>query len=187
MGNLTAKYQWGIILGLFLGTQALNNLAENNRSLQPFLIPVILVLVIFAFSTWVIRPVSNLFLRFNAYGKFLLDKKEKVSSNFVAVSLAILLTGLGAYIFLSDVRYAYLAVYGFVMMVLCGLMFLPSKYNSLLWYTIAMAVLGGITLGMAFSNNPNVAVFNNLAYAFVIGFIAFQFLVNFVMIRRTNK
>jgi hypothetical protein len=145
---------------------------------------VILVLTIFAFSTWVIKPISNLFLRFNSYGKFLLDKKEKMSSNFVVVALAVFLTGLLTYIFKSDERYIYLAAYGFVMMALCGVMFLPSKYNSLLYYAIAMGVLGLTGLWMAFTNNP---AFTGISYAFLIGFIAFQFLVNFVVIRRTNR
>ena len=184
MGNMTAKYQWGFLLGLYFGTQALNRLADANESLRPFLAPVILLLTIFAFSTWVIKPISNLFLRFNAYGKFLLDKKEKLSSNFVAVALLLFLTGLLAYIFSSDQRYIYLAAYGFAMMVLCGVMFLPSKYNSLLYYTIAMAVLGLTGLWMAFTNNPG---FEGISYAFLIAFIAFQFLVNFVLIRRNNR
>jgi tetratricopeptide (TPR) repeat protein len=184
MGNLTAKYQWGVILGFYFGMRALRALANVNEALQPFLMPLIIVLSLFAFSTWIIKPISNLFLRFNQYGKFLLDKKEKMSSNFVAVSLAVFLGGLLLYILLSDERYLYVAVYGFAMMVPLSVMFEPSKYNSLLIYSIAMAVVGVMALGAAFSNN---AAFDTLASIFLIGFIAFQFLVNFVMIRRNNR
>ena len=184
MGNLTAKYQWGFILGFYLGTQGLSRLADENASLKPFLVPLVIVLTLFAFSTWVIKPISNLFLRFNAYGKFLLDKKEKMSSNFLAVSLTVLLSGLLLYMFLSDERYLYVAAYGFAMMVPLSIMFVPSRFNSLLIYTIAMAVIGVAALGAAFANN---AAFDTLATIFLIGFIAFQWLANFLMIRSNNK
>jgi tetratricopeptide (TPR) repeat protein len=185
MGNLTAKYQWGVILGLYFGTRALTALADANKALKPFLWPVIIVLTLFAFSTWIIKPVSNLFLRFNSYGKFLLDKKEKMSSNFVAISLVVFLAGLLLYIFLSDERYLFVAAYGFAMMVPLSVMLEPSKYNSLFIYTIAMAVVGLAALGAAFLNN--VAVFDALTIVFLVGFIAFQWLANFLMIRRSNR
>jgi len=184
IGNMAAKYQWGILLGLWFGTQALNKLAEVEPGLQPILVPVIILLTLFAFSTWVIKPISNLFLRFNAYGKFLLSKQEKISSNFVAVALVVLLAGLGMYLYSPLDKYLVLAGYGFVMMVFCGVMFLPSKYNSIMLYTIAMAVLGLVAIWMAFTNN---AITSTVATIFIVGFIAFQWVVNFLVIRRSNR
>lgn len=184
MGNMAAKYQWGFILGLYFGTRALNALADANESLKPFLIPLIILLTLFAFSTWIIKPVSNLFLRFNPYGQFLLDKKEKMSSNFVAASLVIFLAGLALYIFLSDEKYLAVAAYGFAMMVPYSVMFVPSKYNSLLIYTIAMAVIGLVAIGLTFSTNR---IDNVMSSVFLIGFIAFQWLANFLVIRSSNK
>lgn len=185
MGNLSAKYQWFVILGLYFGNRALRALANANPALEPFLLPVIILLSIFAFSTWVIRPLSNLFLRFNEYGKFLLSKKEKISSNFVAVSLAIFVGGLISYALLSDERYLFVAIYGFAMMVPISAMFTPAKYNAFMIYTIAMAVIGFATLWAAFANN--FALFENLGMAFLVGFIAFQFIANFLVIRSNNR
>jgi tetratricopeptide (TPR) repeat protein len=184
MGNLSAKYQWGFILGLYFGTRALQALANANEALQPFLIPLIILLTVFAFSTWIIKPVSNLFLRFNRYGQFLLGKKEKLSSNFVAVSLVIFLAGLACYIFLSDERYLVVAAFGFAMMVPYSVMFVPSKYNSLLIYTIAMAVIGMVAIAVTFSTNR---IDNIMSTVFLIGFIAFQWLANFLVIRSSNR
>jgi tetratricopeptide (TPR) repeat protein len=184
IGNMGAKYQWFFLLGFYFGTQALNRLADSNASLRPFLAPLVILLTIFAFSTWVIKPISNLFLRFNAYGKFLLSKQEKMSSNFVAVSLLVLLSGLALYVYSPADKYFVLAAYGFAMMVFCGVMFLPSKYNSIMIYTIAMAVLGLAAIWLAFTNSPAT---ENVALAFVIGFIAFQWLANFLVIKRSNR
>ena len=77
MSNLTAKYQWGVIIGFFLGFRGLETIARNNEGLQPYLIPLNISITFIAFSTWIIAPVSNLFFRFNKYGQLLLDKKEK--------------------------------------------------------------------------------------------------------------
>lgn len=184
MGNLSAKYQWGFILGFYFGTRALNALADANKTLQPYLMPLIILLFVFAFSTWIIKPVSNLFLRFNPYGKFLLDKKEKMSSNFIGVSVVIFLTGLALYIFLSGDKYLAIAVYGFAMMVPYSVMFIPSKYNSLFIYTIVMAVVGLAAVWLTFAINN---IENILSIAFFAGFIAFQWLANFLVIRSNNK
>ena len=89
MSNLTAKYQWGVIIGFYFGFKILKTIARHNENLQPYLMPLIGALALIAFSTWVIAPISNLFLRFNKYGQLLLDKKEKMSSNFVAVSFVL--------------------------------------------------------------------------------------------------
>ena len=184
IGNLTAKYQWFVIIGLYLGIQALNFLADAKPALKPYLLPLILLLVLLAFSTWVMRPLSNLFLRFNPYGKFLLDKKEKISSNFVAVSLIISITGLVLFIFMLDIRYLLVAAYGFAMMVPLGMMFTPAKYNAFMIYTIAMALIGLAALGAAFALS---SAFITLGYIFLGGFIAFQWIANFVMIRKNNR
>jgi tetratricopeptide (TPR) repeat protein len=184
IGNLSAKYQWFFLLGLYFGTQGLGKLADENPSLQPFLTPVVMLLVLFAFSTWVMKPISNLFLRFNRYGRFLLSKKEKVSANFVAISLVVLLAGLFMYIYSSEEKYVVVGAFGFAMMVLCGMMFLPSKYNSIMIYTIAMAVLGLTAIYMAFTNNAATKTIVNI---FFVGFIAFQFLANFMVIRSSNR
>jgi hypothetical protein len=94
------------------------------------------------------------------------------------------LTGLVLYAFVRDERYIYLAAFGFAMMVPISVMFTPAKYNAFMIYTIAMAVIGLAALGAAFTNNP---VFETLALVFLGGFIAFQWIANFLMIRRSNR
>ena len=51
-------------------------------------------------------------------------------------------------------------------------------------YTIAMAVLGLVAIYMAFTNNPFTA---DVVNWFIAGFIIFQFAVNFLVIRRSNR
>jgi Tfp pilus assembly protein PilF len=185
MSNLTAKYQWGVIIGFFLAFRGLRALAASNKSLEPYLMPVLITLGVIMFSTWIITPVSNLFLRFNKYGQLLLSKKEKMSSNLVALSLVVFLAGLGLYLALSDERYLVIAIFGFTMLPPLSVMFSPSKYkNSLLFYTIALAVTGLTGIALAFAGNE---LFNIVSTVYIIGFVAFQWIANFLLIREDNR
>lgn len=101
ISNLKGKLQWVVILGFYFGSRFLNALADRNPSLEPFIKPIILAYTLFALSTWVITPLSNLFLRLNVYGRYALTKDEVKSSNLVAVSLTIGLVGVALYLFKS--------------------------------------------------------------------------------------
>jgi tetratricopeptide (TPR) repeat protein len=185
MSNLTAKYQWGVIIGFYLGFRALKSVAQNNEALQPYLIPLIVALALIAFSTWIIAPISNLFLRFNKYGQLLLDKKEKMSSNFVTVSLGAFVVGLLLYFALSDEKMLTFAVFGFAMMLPLATMFSPSKNKyGLLIYTLSLAVVGLIAIGLTFATGE---MFNLMTVVFIFGFVAFQWVANYMLIKEDNK
>ncbi len=185
MSNLTEKYQWGVIIGFYLGFRALKTIARNNEALQPYLLPLIIALALIAFSTWIIAPISNLFLRFNKYGQLLLDKKEKMSSNFVAISLGAFIVGLLLYFALADEKMLTIAVFGFAMMLPLGTMFSPSKNKyGLLIYTIALALIGLIAIGLTFSTGE---IFNLMTVVFTFGFVAFQWVANYLLIKEDNQ
>lgn len=185
MSNLHAKYQWGVLIGFYVGFKALKTVAKNNEALQLYFIPLIVALALIAFSTWVIAPISNLFLRFNKYGQLLLDKKEKMSSNLVAINLGLFLVGLLLYFVLSDEKMLTIAVYGFAMMLPLGTMFSPSKNKyGLLFYTIVLGVSGLIAIGLTFSTGE---MFNLMSVVFIIGFVAFQWVANYLLIKEDNQ
>jgi tetratricopeptide (TPR) repeat protein len=184
MSNLTARYQWGVIIGFYLGSRALKTVAQHNAALQPYLIPLTIALGLIAFSTWIITPVSNLFLRFNRYGRLLLDRKAKISSSFVAISLCTSLTGLALYFALADEKMLTVTVFGFAMMLPLGTMFSPSKNKyGLLLYTIALAAVGIIGIGLTFLTGE---LFNFMTAVFIFGFIGFQWVANYLLIKEDN-
>jgi tetratricopeptide (TPR) repeat protein len=185
INNLTAKYQWAVIIGFYVGYRILRGLAQSNEALAPYLMPLTTGLAIIAFSTWIINPISNLFLRFNPYGKFLLDRKEKISSNFVAVSLLVFIAGISLYFILNDERFLGPGVFGLAMMLPLSVMLMPSKpKNMLLIYTIGMGLVGILAIAVTFSTGN---VFNMLSTVFLVAFIAFQWVANFMMIKQSNK
>ncbi|SOD14761.1 tetratricopeptide repeat protein [Pedobacter xixiisoli] len=185
MGNLTSKYQWVVILGFYFGIRGLRALAEANETLEPYLVPLIILLSLVAFSTWVITPVSNLFLRFNRYGQLLLDKNETMSSNFVAASFFTFLIGTLCYFTLAKEEFLTVAVFGFTMMVPLSVVFSPTKPKLFLpGYTVLMTLFGLIAIGLAFSTGE---VFNGASLLYVFSFVAFQWVANFFTIKEGNK
>lgn len=184
MGNMAAKNQWVVILGFYFGFRFLRVFSKNNPALQPFLTPLLIILAVLAFSTWIMEPISNLFLRFNKYGKVLLSKDEKTSSNFVAISLAVFVIGLLLYLILSDQRFLAVAVFGFAMMVPFGSMFSSkAKRKPFLIYAVAMAVIGLAAVSLTFITGE---LFNPMSVVFMLGFIGFQWIANFILIKENN-
>jgi hypothetical protein len=115
----------------------------------------------------------------------LLDKKEKMSSNFVAASLALFVIGIALYFILNNSILLIVAVYGFTMMVPFSVMFTPTKYeNLLLYYAIGMALLGAGAIIVAFTTGN---FFNMLTIIYLFGFIAFQWVANGLMIAQDNR
>ncbi len=185
MSSLTAKYQWGVIIGFYLITRVLRGIAQKNEAAQPYLTPIVILLAITAFSTWVFTPVSNLFLRFNRYGRLLLDHNEKRNSSLVALSLAVSLVGLISYFLLSDERYLSIVAFGFAMMLPLGILFSAGKNHKVLKiYTLAMTAAGLSAIILTFTSNN---LFNTASILFIAGFIGFQWLSNFIHIREDNK
>jgi tetratricopeptide (TPR) repeat protein len=185
MGNLTARYQWAVIIGIYVAFRVLRALERNNETLRPFLTPLTLLIGIFAFSTWVITPLSDLLLRLNPYGKFLLSRHQKISSNFVGVSLLVFLAGVALYLVTGQAPWLALTGYGFAMMPPFSVMFATTRpRHVLLFYAIAMGVIGAVAVVAAFTTGEPLNTFSAI---FIIGFIAFQFVANFLAIREDNR
>lgn len=184
MNNLAKKNQWAVIIGFYLATRVLNVLAKSYENLQPVLVPLMILIALFAFSTWVITPISNLFLRLNPYGKYLLDKEEKLSSNFVGVSLLVCIIGIIFYMVLTNPNWLLVAVFGFAMMVPLGSMFSGSRNkNKLVIYAAVMFLLGVLAIIQAFNTSDPLNIF---AILFLVGFVAFQWIANFIRIKQSN-
>lgn len=185
MNKLTAKYQWGVIIGFYIAFRGIRALADSNEALEPYLTPVLVIFAILAFSTWIIPAISNAFLRFNKFGKYLLDEDEKKSANFVAGSLAISILGFIGYAFTQNEFYLGVAIFGFAMILPYNLMFAKTKKPKvLLIYAIAMTALGIGALAQAYSSGQ---LMNTLSSIFVLAFVAYQWVANYMMIDEGDR
>jgi tetratricopeptide (TPR) repeat protein len=171
MGRQKARTQWAIIIAIFILTQIANK----------YFFPLYVVLALMAVSTWLITPVSNLFLRFNPYGRYALSPEQTQVSNIVGTLLSVALLAAGAY-WITDIN-------GLLSLCICtGVMLLPaaglymaeSKKNRRIvkWYTLALALFGAIGVVFAFiSNDP----FNIFVTVMLIGVFGYQFLANYIL------
>ncbi len=178
MGNLTSKNQWIFIIGFYLISRVLRSVSESNQALQPYLTPILILLAIFAFSTWIIQPLSNLLFRLNKFGKHLLTSDEIKSSNLVGISLIVLFLGLLT-MFLNVNFGTALTVFGFTMMIPLS-RFFDKPTHFFLPYGIGLLVVGIITLVNVFITDE---LFNSFAIIYLVGFIAFQWLANYFSIK----
>lgn len=183
IGSLTEKYQWGAIIGFYFLYQIIASIAERNPALYPILNPILILMALIAFSTWVITPISNLFLRLNPYGKHLLQEHQIKSSNFVGISFLAFIAGLIAYFIFGDAHWISLAALGFAMMLPLSVMFAPSRGNVLKIYTLGMLAVGVLAV---LNTAATGKLFNEFTTFFLLAFFVFQWVANFYAIRSDN-
>ena len=184
MSNLSSQYQWAVILGFYFGQRILRAIGTAVPALKPILFPLAILLAIVALSTWLIRPVGNVLLRFNKYGQYMLSKREKLSSNFVAASLAVAVLSLIGFFVLGNELLLMIAAFGLIMSIPFACMFYISRpKHALLIYAAVMFLLGIAAIGTAISTG---IVFNGFTSVVLIGFIVYQFAFNFLSIREDN-
>lgn len=190
MGKLTERNQWLVVIGAYVAIRIVRGLANSNPEWQPFLMPIIVAYIIFAFSSWIARPVANLFLRLHPLGKHALSADEKQGSSLAGITLSLaLLCWLLGY-FLSN---EFLILAGGV---LSGLLVpIGGMYSSepdgkarvqLRWFAIVLALAGiGLPLLSILSGN-NVFFMMGLVI-FGIGLFAYSFIANYIISRESRR
>jgi len=184
MNKLTAKYQWAIIIGLVVGIQFVDRIAQSNPSLAPILYPIVYLYVFVALSTWVLTPISNLFLRMDPYARHLLDKDEIRNSNLVGISAVVFLVGLLGMLFGDGIGWLGLTIYGFTMMLPLGNFFNSENPSYLMMaYAVAVGVIGIIALTAAFELN----ILNKFGNWYIFGIVGYTWISSFLGIQRNNE
>lgn len=182
ISNMRAKGQWMVILGLYFGIKLLQIVAATNPVLAMIITPLIYMYIIFAASTWIIVPLSNLFLRLNVYGKYALERDEIESSNYVGIALCVGLAGGLLYLFQHDFLYLMILIFGVTMMIPLASMFNPKKQKSknlLIGYAVVMVFVG---VGALFQYTATGEV-GFLAPVYMVGIVAYGWIANAVLIR----
>ncbi len=184
ISNLSGKFQIIFFIAFIFGQRILRAISNNFPVIQPIIVPILILLALFAFSTWVMSPISNLFLRLHPYGRYLLKKEEIQSSTAVGICVLIcVLSGL-VFLFAGNAVWLLLAAYGLTMMIPSSRMFSNIKANKTLFiYAIAMAVIGLLAIIDSFVTNK---LLNSLTTIYLIAFIAYQWVANIIHIKRDN-
>jgi tetratricopeptide (TPR) repeat protein len=117
VSNMPPNMRLGLVIGMVVLMRILSSIARTNETAEKFILPIVIAYGIFAMSTWIITPLSNLMLRLNKFGRYVLNKEESSVANLVGISLSIGLTGL-LLLATTDLGLALgLIVFGFLYMI----------------------------------------------------------------------
>ena len=184
IGNMKTQAQWIVIIGFYVGAKLVDFIGEKYPALQIITVPLIILYVIFALTTWVITPLSNLFLRLNVYGKYALGRNEIVCSNYIGISILISIVSGILYFLIGGEYFLILCIVGFAMMIpISGLFNATSKSkgrNILLIYTLALGVLGLSSVAIAATGG---SAMNPITSIFILAIITYQWIANAILIK----
>lgn len=181
------KNQWLFIVGAYILYRGVIYLSQTYPAIAPIAYPIIGAYVIFAFSSWIAVPLSNLFLRLHPLGKHALSKFEIIGSNILGGFLfGGLLSGL-SYLLGGFSAMLFLAIWFLMMSIPLGGTFSSSEPHSgtkrLIGLTTAIGLVGltGIAGFVLLNNEP---LFNLCVTIFGLSILGFSFLANFLMNKR---
>jgi Tfp pilus assembly protein PilF len=88
MSRLSGGAQWGVIVGLVVVFQVATSIEANYPALTFITRPLIVGYLVFFALSWLARPLFNTLLRFNRFGRMVLNREEIWQSNLVCLFLA---------------------------------------------------------------------------------------------------
>ncbi len=117
VSNMPPNMRLALVIGMVVLMRILSSIAKSNEAAEKFILPVLIAYGIFAMSTWIITPLSNLMLRLNKFGRYVLNREETSVANLVGISLSIGLAGL-VLLASTDLPVALgLTIFGFLYMI----------------------------------------------------------------------
>lgn len=177
MGKLAEKGQWAVIIGAYIAYQIIIKISAAYPAIAPLLYPLIVFYIIFAFSTWIARPISNLFLRFHPLGKLTLSDDEIMGSNIAgALMFGAIACFVTDFIQPNDFFFVLGAYLGIMLIPVGGLFGVEKGTKArtyLLIYTLLLAMVGG-----GFLIFPDLTI---LVYIFMLGIFFYGFVVNYIV------
>ena len=109
LSRLNSKAAFLLIIGVWLLVQVLSRVAEQVPALRPFIIPIVVLYVLFVVLTWIANPLFNTFLRFHPFGQHLLDRSQRWASNLIAPCLLLAACSVPIGLMFSDLLLGILA------------------------------------------------------------------------------
>lgn len=185
IGNLDARTRWFILIGLFLLTRTARALLRQNPDWAPVLGPALVVYGVFAVSTWLAEPLSNLLLRLNRFGRLVLTRAEITAANLVGGCLLMAACAVPIFALTGATAWLALAVTGVLLPIPISGAFTAIETRAwpyLRTGVILLALCGAAAFGLSFVSLQ----LGGIAFvAFVLGVLAFGWAANYVIIKFT--
>lgn len=189
IGRLSGSAQWLVILGLVFGQMLLSELSEQFPAIAPFTGPILLCFFAFCVMTWIADPMFNTILRFNRYGKYLLDNRQIMSSNVMAgMGLFGLVLGIGLCVSINS-GFGLLIGLGYALFMLLPISatFQCEDGYPLVIMILVSCALGFLGLGMIGMLFIGLQPPTFMLQAFILGNFGSQILANFLTNAQVRK
>jgi tetratricopeptide (TPR) repeat protein len=183
ISNQSKRNQWIFLIGLYVAFRFIRSAADANEALAPFLMPLIVLYILFAFSSWLLGPLGNLFLMLNPYGRYALSEGDRRTAGYVGMALATSVAGFIGWGIMGNEGLMALGFLGFSMMVPLGSMNAPDKPKDkrfLTIYTLGLLLVGAGAVVLSLLNN---SLTNGLSFVYLLGFMAYQWIANAKIMR----
>jgi tetratricopeptide (TPR) repeat protein len=151
MRRLSARAQWGVILGLLIAQRMLPSILP--AALAPLGDVFFWCLLVFVFLTWTADPLFNLLLRMNRLGRLALSREQVWASNCVGFCLLLALIALAAWAVSADSIFALAALMaGWLVIPVAGLFKCSYGWPRLVMalYAVVLAAIGAGGVGILF-------------------------------------
>ncbi|GJM35765.1 MAG: hypothetical protein DHS20C18_47660 [Saprospiraceae bacterium] len=146
VSKMSENNRWLFIIGLYIVYRVIIWLADQYPAIAPLLYPLIAGYIIFAFSSWIAAPISNLFLQLHPLGKYALTDDERLGANVTGAIGGLALASFVAYFFTGGGLFQALGIVFAVLLIPVGGSFSVDARSKarkyLLLYTLALALSG---------------------------------------------
>ena len=150
MARLPQGVRRGVIIGLWVAAQINHAVSENYPALSPYCEAFSILYVLFCYITWTADPIFNVFLRFNAFGRYALTRRQIVQSNWVAGFLLGAIAAFLVYLLRPQSGYLVLGIGGLAMVYIAA-MITKIKEISPRIQSVILSVAASLLVVWAFS------------------------------------
>ena len=186
MNRLSGKAQWGIVIGGYLGYRLLDAVADANPRAAPFIWPILGAYIAFAVLTWLARPLFDLLLRFNRFGRLALSREQTHAANAVGACFLAGLVSAIAWLALDNSVFLVMAIFfGLLTLPVAGTFRCPEGFPRRIMtaYTGLLILMGVAFFAVVFeviplSRETGQSLLDKLLIGFGAGIFLSQFLVN---------
>lgn len=180
MARLGGRARWAVIIGGYLGYRGLREIARAQPELAPWIVPLLLIYLLFVLMTWFAVPLFNLLLRLNKFGRHALSHDQRVAANWFGLCLAAAVVSI-ALALLSPLPNAYLLAFYAAGMAMPLVTLYQCDHGwprrAMTYLAVGMALAGAIGIGGTVAERRFGETFLT---AFLLGFIATPWLANYL-------
>lgn len=185
--KMNDRGRWQLIIGAYIVYVIFIKLAENYPAFAPFFYPFILFYILWAFSSWIAQPLSNLFLRLHPLGKLALSDDEKFASNMVGVFLGVGIILCALFFITSNILWLTFGIWCIIMLIPIGGTFIMEKGSKarkyLALYGATIGASGLLFIGLLLANIEVMPLF----YLSALGIFFYGWVANYLVMKAAKE